>query len=143
MTDASWIAYRYWSAIVFAAVIVQIGAAGYGAFYAYNHSDKSKLLTHKQFDHGFSFHIALGYLLFVGTVFVFLFALGARLGRRRVMQSLAAPVLVVAAILLAQAGEHVPAVGVFHPLVAFLIAGLTGSMAFQAWRGKGHAGTGG
>ena len=26
--------FKYWSALIFVAVIVQIGAAGYGAFYA-------------------------------------------------------------------------------------------------------------
>jgi hypothetical protein len=71
--------YRYWTALLFLAVLVQIGAAGYGAFNA-------------------------------------------------------APVLVAIQIVLAWAGEDHPVVGIFHPLVALLIAGLTGSLAFAAWR---------
>jgi len=134
MTNALRLAYRYWSAVVFLAVIVQVGAAGYGAFYAYHKSDKKQLLTHKQFDHGFNFHIAFGYLIFIGSLFMFLFALGARLGRRRVLMAVAVPVLVLLAIVLAIAGESVPAIGVFHPIDAFLILGLTGSLAHQAWR---------
>lgn len=139
MTNASRVAYRFWAAVVFLAVIVQVGAAGYGAFYAYKHSDKAKTLTHKQFDHGFNFHIALGYLIFLGSLFLFLFALAGRLGRRLVMQALALPILVLVAIVLAFAGESVPAIGVFHPIDALLVVGLSGSLAFQAWRGHADA----
>lgn len=134
MTNASRVAYRFWAAVVFIAVIVQVGAAGYGAFAADHKADKTNALTHKQFDHGFNFHIAFGYLIFFGSLFLVVFALAGRLGRRRVMQAVGAPVLVVIAIALALAGESVPAIGIFHPIVAFLIVGLTGSLAFQAWR---------
>ena len=68
MTNASRVAYRFWTAVVFLAVTAQVGAAGYGAFAAYHKADKTDALTHKQFDHGFNFHIALGYLIFFGSL---------------------------------------------------------------------------
>ena len=135
MTNASRVAYRFWTAVVFLAVIVQVGAAGYGAFYAYHKSDKAHLLAHKQFDHGFGLHIGLGYLIFIGSLLLFVFALAGRLGSSLVMQALVMPILVLLAIVLAFAGESVPAVGVLHPIDALLIVGLSGSLAFQAWRG--------
>ena len=49
--------------------------------------------------------------------------------------ALAVPVLVAIQIILAWAGEDHPVVGIFHPLNAFLIGGLTGSLAGRAWRG--------
>lgn len=134
MTNASRVVYRFWTAVVFLAVIVQVGAAGYGAFYAYHNSDKAKTLDHKQFDHGFGLHIGLGYLILIGSVLLVLFAVGGRLGRRLVMQAVGLPVLVLIAIVLAVAGESVPAIGVLHPIDALLIVGLSGSLAFQAWR---------
>jgi hypothetical protein len=125
--------YRYWILLVLLAVIVQIGAAGYGAFYAADGSDPGPLRK-KTFDHGFSFHNGFGYIIFVGAVILFVLALAARLGKRRVLQVLGVPVLVAIQIVLAWGGEGQAIVGIFHPLNALLIAGFIGSLAFAAWR---------
>jgi len=125
--------YRYWVAILFVAVLVQIGAAGYGAFYAADKSDPGPLTEHG-FSHGFDVHDGFGYAIFLGAVILFLLALGARLGRKRVLLALAVPVLVAIQIVLAWGGESQPIVGIFHPLNAFVIAGFTGSLVFAAWR---------
>jgi len=126
--------YRFWTALVFVAIVVQIGAAGYGAFYAADKSDPGPLSEH-QFSHGFNFHDGFGYVVFLGTVLLFLFALGSRIGRRRVMMALVLALLTIAQIVLAWAGESVAAIGIFHPIVAFLILGLSGRIAFEAWWG--------
>ena len=127
--------YRYWAALLFAAVIVQIGAAGYGAFYsAHKLRHKRDMLGHHLFDHGWNFHNGLGYAIFLGAVILLLLALGGRLGKQGVLRALAAPVLVAIQIVLAWGGESQPIVGIFHPINALLIAGLTGSLAFAAWR---------
>lgn len=135
MTSAMRATYRYWTAILVVAVVVQIGAAGYGAFYvdkkATSGADRA---TKAQFDHGFNFHDGFGYVIFIGSVLLLLFAIGARLGRRRVLLALAVPLLVALQIALAIIGEHVPAVGVLHPINAFIILGFTGSLAHRAWR---------
>lgn len=125
--------YKWWAALLFAAVIVQIGAAGYGAFYAADKSDPGPM-TQKQFDHGFSFHGGFGYIILYASVILFVLALLARLGRREVLLALAVPILVIVQILLATAGEAAPAAGVFHPVNAFVIAGYTGWLAHRAWR---------
>ena len=130
--------YRFWAAILFLAVLAQVGAAGYGAFNADHLSDKSNALTHRQFDHGFGLHTALGYLIFLAGLLLFLVALGARLGRRGVLLALGVPLLVFLAIVLALVGHNTPAVGVLHPVDAFLVVGLTGYLAHQAWTGRGH-----
>jgi hypothetical protein len=126
--------HRYWAALVFVAVVVQIGAAGYGAFYAADKSDPGPMSEH-QFSHGFDFHDGFGYLIFIGAVVLFLLALGARFERRRVMMNLFLPLLVIVQIVLAWAGESAAWVGIFHPIVAFLILGLAGRIAFEAWWG--------
>jgi hypothetical protein len=126
--------YRYFSALVVLGVLVQIGAAGYGAFYAADKSDPGPL-TEDQFSHGFNFHDFFGYVIFLATILLFLLALGSRIGRRRVMMTAALVVLTIIQILLAGFGEDVPAIGIFHPIVAFLILGLSGRIAFEAWWG--------
>ncbi len=131
--------YRYWTALVFLALLVQIGAAGYGSFYAADKSDPGPLTEH-QFSHGFNFHDGFGYAVFlIGTVPLLLLALGSRLGRRRVMMTVALAVLTIIQIVLAWGGESAAVVGIFHPLVAFLLLGLSGRIAFEAWWGTRRA----
>jgi hypothetical protein len=127
--------YRFWTALVFLLITVQIGAAGYGAFYAAVKSDPGPLTTH-QFDHGFSFHKGFGYIVFYGTILLFLLAVASRLERRRVMMALVLALLTIGQIAFAWGGESVPAVGIFHPVVAFLVLGLSGRIAFEAWWGS-------
>ncbi|HEY8774043.1 MAG TPA: hypothetical protein VIM05_05680 [Gaiellaceae bacterium] len=125
--------YRWWVALLFAAVVVQIGAAGYGAFNASDKVDPGPL-TDKVFDDGFDFHNGFGYIIFLGAVILFLLALGGRLGKQHVLRVLGVPILVAVQIVLAWAGEDHPVVGILHPINAFLILGFVGSLAFAAWR---------
>ena len=127
--------YRCWVSIVFLAVLVQIGAAGYGAFNAADESDPGPL-SEKGFSDGFDFHNGFGYIIFLGGVVLFLLALAGRLGRQRVLLALAVPLLLVVQILLAWGGESQAVVGIFHLLNAFVIAGFTGSLVYAAWRGE-------
>jgi len=83
MTHSLRAIYRFWAMLLFPAVIVQVGAAGYGAFNAAHKVSDTTPLTQKQWDHGFGFHMAFGYILFLASVLLFLFALAARLGRKR------------------------------------------------------------
>lgn len=139
MNDGVRTAYRIWAALVFLAVVVQIGAAGYGAFNADNKADRTNALTHKGFDHGFGFHSGFGYIVFIAGIVLLLLALGARLGKRSVLRALGVPVLVLVAIVLAVGGAHHPIVGIFHPVVAMLVFGLTGFLAHDAWAGGRRA----
>ncbi len=134
MTNSLRAIHRYWIQILVLAVIVQIGAAGYGAFYAdTNLGDaNSSTITQKQFDHGFGVHTALGYLILLGAVLLFLLASAARLGRRRVLLTLVLPLLVILQVALAIVGGSSPAVGFFHPVNALVILGYVGYLAHLA-----------
>jgi hypothetical protein len=132
--------YRYWITIIWLAVVVQIAAAAYGAFYAADKlgdqkgSDETKMISEKAFDHGFGFHTGFGYAIFLGAVLLLLIALAARLGKRRVLLALAVPVAVAVQIVLAWISEDVHGVGILHGLNALVIFGLTGAMTGAAWR---------
>jgi hypothetical protein len=127
--------YRYVAALLFVAVIVQVGAAGYGAFYAaHKLANTGDTLGHTGFDHGFNFHDGFGYLIFVVAVVLFLLAVAGRVGKPGVLWALAAPLLLLVQILLARAGESAPAIGPLHAINALLVVGLTGGLAHRAWR---------
>jgi hypothetical protein len=132
--------YRYSVTIVWLAVVVQITFAAYGGFYAADKlgdqkgSDETKMISEKVFDKGFDLHTGLGYMVFLGAVLLFLIALAARLGKRRVLLALVVPIAVALQIVLAWISEDVHAVGLLHGLNALVIFGLTGSMTGMAWR---------
>ena len=127
--------------LIVVAVLVQIGAAGYGAFYSSNHlKDKGDTFTHKGFEHGWDFHAGLGWLTVYGILIALVLALLARVGRPRIWFQLGLAVAGVLQIVFALAGEDQPAVGVLHPLNAFVILGLSGFITRMAWgvRPQGH-----
>jgi Family of unknown function (DUF6220) len=132
--------HRYWLTLIWLAVVVQIAAAAYGAFYSAEKlgdqkgSDESKRISEKVFDHGFGFHTGFGYIIFLAAVVLLLLALGARLGKRRILWSLGVPIIVALQIVLAWISEDVHAIGILHGINALVIFGLTGSMAGMAWR---------
>jgi len=88
------------------------------------------------FDHGFGFHVGFGYLIFLGAVVLLLLALAARLGKRRILFSLAVPLAVALQIVLAWISESVHGVGILHGLNALVIFGLTGYLNGQVWRSR-------
>lgn len=126
--------YKWWAAIIFLAVIVQVGFAGYGAFSA-AHAADGGVVSEDKFSDGFGPHAALGYLILLGTLLGFLIALAARVGRQRVLRSLALFGLLIVQVLLAWFGFEIPAIGFFHPINALLIVGLAGWIATTARRG--------
>ena len=127
--------YRYWSTLIILAVVVQIGAAGYGAFYSAQHlKDKGDVFAHKGWEHGWDFHTGLGWLTVYGILIALVLALIARIGRPRIWWALALAVAGVLQIVFALVGEDHPAVGVLHPLNAVVIAAFAGSIAGYEWR---------
>ena len=129
--------YRWWAALLVLGILVQIGAAGYGAFYVAGKLDeKGDVLTHKGFETGWDFHSGWGYVVFLGTVVLLVLALLARIGRPGIWWVLAVPLLTVVQVLLAWTGEEEPIVGIFHPINALVLLGLSGSIAARAWRGR-------
>jgi hypothetical protein len=126
--------YRFGTIIVAAIVVIQIGAAGFGAFNASEHISDTHPLTDPTFDDGFSFHRSFGYVIFIAAVVLLILAFAARLGRRRILQVGVLVVMVVVQILLAGWAEDTHWVGPFHALLAFVILGLSGRLVYEAWR---------
>ena len=129
--------YRVWAAIVAAAVLVQIGFAGYGAFYVAHKVDDAPV-NDDTFMDGWGMHAGFGYLVVLLSLVFVLIALAARVGRPRVLRTLGLLGLMILQVLLAWFGFEIPFIGVFHPINAFLILGLSASIVYGAWRGRGR-----
>jgi hypothetical protein len=128
--------YRYWSWLIFATVVLQIGFAGYGAFYVAHKVDKGTVNQDK-FDDGWGLHAGFGYLVVLLILIGFFIALAAGIRGRRLGRAGALFGLGILQILLAWFGFEVPVIGFFHPVNALLIFGLSGSIAWSEWRVAG------
>ncbi len=125
------IVYRYLAGLVFLAVVVQIGLAGYGAFSVAKDVDGG-VVNQDRFDDVFGIHAGFGYIvMLLGLLLLIVSAIG----RVRVRHTLILFGLLVLQLLLAWFGYEVPWIGFFHPINAMLIAGLTGFIAVSEWRG--------
>ena len=125
--------YRFWVTLMTAAVVVQIGLAGYGAFDVAHKLDKHTV-NQDFFDHAFTPHGILGELIVLSGLVLLLLSFGAR--GNRVKLSAIAFGLLVAQLLLAWFGASAPYIlGALHPINAFMILGLLGSIAFREWKG--------
>jgi hypothetical protein len=125
--------YRYWVAILLVGVIVQFFLAGLGVFDVIGAADETAQDS-EAIEDAFSPHGALGFFLFLGGVLLFLLSLGARLGRNRILLSLAVPLLIIVQGFLAGGGEEAAAIGGLHPVNGLIILGLVGYLTHGAWR---------
>ena len=135
MTDTLRTIYRYWAAILLAAVIVQIFLAGLGVFGVVSEAAEGEsTVSQDTIEDEFTPHAVLGSLILLGGLLLFLISLGARLGRDRVLWSLGVPVLVFLQIILAGVGEDSKVIGALHVVNALVILGLLGWLAYGAFR---------
>jgi hypothetical protein len=125
--------FRYYAALYFIAVVVQIFFAGVGAFGVAGAADDGSVNS-DQVEDEFGPHGALGFFLGPGALLLFLLALGARLGRNRVLLSLLMVGLWLLQEILAGAGTDVKGIGGLHPVNGVVMLALAGYLAHGAWR---------
>jgi len=129
--------YWVWSMVVLVMVILQIGFAGYGAFYAaHKLEDEGSSITDKTFEDGFGLHIGFGYVAWLAVIVLVAIGVIAGVGRWRLGKHGVLALLLTLQILLAWTGGSVPAVGALHPLNAFVILGLTISIVWDGWQAR-------
>lgn len=125
--------YRWWLTLMFAAIIVQIGLAGLGAFDALDKAIGGAVDEDGFYDSFFP-HAVLGQLLVLSGLVLLILALVARLGRQRVLQSLGIFVLLVAQLFLGWTGMELPVVlGLLHPINALVILASVGILMQREW----------
>ena len=131
--------YRWWATIVFVAVIVQVGFAGYGAFFVANEVDGG-VVNESKFEDGFGPHAGFGYLVVLGGLILLLISLAARVGKRRILQTLGLAGLFILQVILAWVGFGIPAIGALHPINALAIFAFLGYLVSTEWNTRGDTG---
>ena len=126
-------AFRYWAWIVYGAVIVQIGFAGYGAFDVAG-SVEDSTVDEDQVSDAFGLHLGLGYLIVLSGLILLILAFASRGGRQRVTHSAILFGLLILQVLLAWFGYEAAVIGFFHPINAVALAGLSFWIAWKAWK---------
>jgi heme A synthase len=125
--------YRFWVSLIAIAVVIQIGLAGYGAFDTRDNVQGGGTVDEDSYDDSFGPHIGLGYLIMFSALILLLLSFGAR-GKQRILRSVAAFVLIFIQIMLGESGAAAPyALGALHPVNAFIILGLLGSIVYREW----------
>jgi len=124
--------YKYLAGILFLAILVQIGFAGYGAFSVAGDVDGGTV-NEERFEDVFGLHAGFGYLVVLIGLILLVVSL---IGRIRIKHTLILVGLLILQVLLAWFGFEVPWIGFFHPINAVLIAGLAGYLTVSEWRGR-------
>jgi hypothetical protein len=126
--------YRWWTAIVFAAVLIQIAFAGYGAFYVVDKvDDPLKSITSDGVDHGWTLH-QFGYIVILLGILLVPIAFAARVDRTHRRWSMVIAGLLILQFFLAILGWTWAPLGFLHPLNAIAIAAVTGILARRVWQ---------
>jgi hypothetical protein len=133
VTGALRTVYRYWILLLALWIVVLVFLAGYGIFDTTG-AAADGTANEDQVEDAFSAHGGFGFFFGPASLLLFLFSLGARLGRNRVLLSLAVLVLWFVQEVLAGAGEDAPFVGALHPVNALVMLGLVGWLAYGSWR---------
>ncbi|MGH3134534.1 MAG: hypothetical protein ACRDNY_12495 [Gaiellaceae bacterium] len=127
--------YWAWSTVLFAAIVVQVGLAGYGAFYAANKlEDEGSTIDEDVFFDGFVAHALFGYIVILAGLVFLLVGLVAGVGKWRLGRHGVLFGLLILQMLLAWFGFGVPAIGFLHPVNALLLFLLAGWVAWDEWR---------
>jgi len=121
---------RYVVTLYFVAVIVQFFLVGYGLF---GMKDGATIDNAKSLDAhrglGFFIVMEIGGVLLIATLVAWQKPLGRKVGLYVLLCLLG-----VVQATLATEGFHHKWVGMFHPVNAIILLGLSGSLAFRSWR---------
>jgi hypothetical protein len=129
--------------ILTAAIVVQIGLAGYGAFYAANKLDgEGATIDDDTFMDGFGFHAGFGYLVILLGLIFMIIGIVAGIGKWRLGRHGLLFLLLFVQLWLAWIGFEVPfPIGFLHPINAMLILALSSWISWDEWQRR-KTGTG-
>jgi hypothetical protein len=126
-------AFKILTSLLFLAVVVQVGFAGYGAFNAIDKADHGKTVTKKTIENGFDPHGLVGTIVLVLMLLLVLSAAVGRLGPLYAKWTTALVVLGVLQVLFAYLGTKSAPLGFLHGINALAIYALAALLAHRAW----------
>jgi hypothetical protein len=127
-------AFKYLTSVLFVAIVVQVGFAGYGAFNAIDKADKDKTVTKKTIENGFDPHGVIGMIVIVVLLLLVLTAVAGKLGPTYVKATVGLFALGLLQWLFGYLGTKSAAVGGFlHGITALAIYAGAALLAHRAW----------
>jgi hypothetical protein len=127
-------AFKYLTSVLFLAVVVQVGFAGYGAFNAIDKADKDKTVTKKTIENGFDPHGIVGTAVLAVMLLLVLTAAAGRLGPLYLKWAIGLFVLGLLQMLFAYLGtKSAPVGGFLHGINALAIYAGAALLAHRAW----------
>ena len=126
--NGAWVALRYVTALFFVGVIVQFFLVGYGLF---DMKHGATIDNAKSLDP----HRGFGFLLSdIGAILILLLALLAWPPAKLLVRWIVLAVLAFVQGILAGVGFNHWVIGMFHPVNALILLGLSGYLAHHAWK---------
>ena len=126
--------YRGWSALLFLMIILQVGFAGYGAFFVAHKTDNGGVVNEDTFEDGFGLHAGFGYIVVLAGLIFLLIGVAGGVGKWRLGRHGLLFLLLVLQVLLAWIAFETPQVGFLHPINALFIFTLAGWISWSEWK---------
>ena len=126
--------YRWWSALLFLLVILQISFAGYGVFFVANDVYDGATVDEQRFEDGFGLHAGFGFLVVLAGLIFMAIGIWAGLGRWRLGWHGLLALLLVLQLFLPELGRQEATLGFLHVLNAMLIFAVSGWIAWEEWK---------
>lgn len=125
-------AFRWLTAVLFVAIVCQVGFAGYGAFDAI-HKAESGPISQKTLEDTFNAHGFLGTLIVLVMLVLLIVAVAGRLGEKYVKWSGGIFLLGILQAVLGGVSTSVPPLGFLHGLNALAIYAAVALLAHRVW----------
>jgi hypothetical protein len=127
-------AFKYLTSLLFLAIVVQVGFAGYGAFHAIDKAGKDGSVTKKTIENGFDPHGVIGTVIIAVMLLLVISAAAGRVGSLYMKWAAGLLVLGLLQMLFGYLGTKSAAVGGFlHGINALAIYAGAAVLAHRAW----------
>jgi hypothetical protein len=124
--------FRVSTSVLFVAVVIQVGLAGYGIFNAI-HKAKTTPLTQKALEDDIGAHGVFGYVVLLIMLVLLLVAVAGKLGPSETRWSGGIFLLGLLQAILGAASTSAPALGFLHGINALAIYAAAGLLAHRTW----------
>ena len=125
-------AFRSLTSVLFVAVVIQVGLAGYGIFNAI-HKAKTHPVTQKALEDDLGAHGVFGYIVLLVMLVLLIVALAGKLGPAERKWSGGIFLLGVLQAILGSASTSAPALGFLHGINALAIYAAAALLAHRTW----------
>ena len=127
-------AFRWLTSVLFAAIVVQVGLAGYGAFDVIHKAEQASVsVPKKTIEDAFNAHSALGAIIILIMLVLLIVSLAGRLGESHLKWSGGIFLLGILQFVLGIVSTSIPWLGFLHAVNALAIYAAAALLAHRVW----------